>query len=106
MKPISAEIRIAEIPSNPPEAVKKYGSVFFRSFRRKPESSVFGALRTAWTPVFTGVTNKRQFFSKLPFAEEDRGDLWEIFSEGESYPFQRAKGLRNFLLFFLCVLYG
>jgi len=24
--------------------------------RRKPESSIFAALRTSWTPVFTGVT--------------------------------------------------
>jgi hypothetical protein len=32
------------------------------SFRRKPESSVFKALRIGWTPVFTGVTAEIQFF--------------------------------------------
>jgi hypothetical protein len=31
------------------------------SFRQKPESSVFMALRTDWTPVFTGVTAEIQF---------------------------------------------
>jgi hypothetical protein len=36
--------------------------LFFSSFRRKPESSVFGALQTDWTPVFTGVTAEIQFF--------------------------------------------
>ena len=32
------------------------------SFRRKPESSSFKALRIFWTPVFTGVTADIQFF--------------------------------------------
>jgi hypothetical protein len=43
------------------EAVKK--SIWFsiRSFRRKPESSVFNALSFDWTPVFTGVTTEFQF---------------------------------------------
>ncbi len=49
-----------------PEGVKKSAWVFFRSFRRKPESSIFEPLRTAWTPVFTGVTTKRQFFHIFP----------------------------------------
>jgi hypothetical protein len=42
--------------------VKKSALFFFTSFRRKPESSVFKALRTDWTPVFTGVTAGIQFF--------------------------------------------
>jgi len=42
--------------------VKKSVSFFFLSFRRKPESSVFKALRNYWTPVFTGVTAEIQFF--------------------------------------------
>jgi len=33
--------------------------VFSLSFRRKPESSLFKALQISWTPVFTGVTNKK-----------------------------------------------
>jgi len=44
------------------EGVKKSISFFFLSFRRKPESSVFKALRNYWTPVFTGVTAEIQFF--------------------------------------------
>jgi hypothetical protein len=43
------------LPS-PPEGVKKLIWFLFRSFRRKPESSVFKALEISWTPVFTGVT--------------------------------------------------
>jgi hypothetical protein len=42
--------------------VKKSIWFFFPSFRQKPESSFFNALRTYWTPVFTGVTTKNQFF--------------------------------------------
>jgi len=42
--------------------VKKSIWFFFTSFRRKPESSVFKALQTYWTPVFTGVTAEIQFF--------------------------------------------
>ena len=46
--------------SSPPQCgrdgVKKSILFFFTSFRRKPESSGFGALGTDWTPVFTGVT--------------------------------------------------
>jgi hypothetical protein len=61
---------LEKIPPYPPEAVKKSGSVFFLSFRRKPESSsIFEALTILWTPVFTGVTNKRQFFRSFPFAK-------------------------------------
>jgi len=41
---------------------EKIGFVLFLSFRRKPESSVFKALRNYWTPVFTGVTAETQFF--------------------------------------------
>ena len=44
------------------EGVKKSIWFFFTSFRRKPESSVFKALRTDWTPVFTGETAENQFF--------------------------------------------
>jgi hypothetical protein len=44
------------------EGVKKSIWPFFRSFRRKPESSFFTALRIDWTPVFTGVTAEIQFF--------------------------------------------
>jgi len=44
------------------EGVKKSNWFFFTSFRRKPESSVFKALRTDWTPVFTGETAENQFF--------------------------------------------
>ena len=39
------------------------------SFRRKPESSVFKPLRIAWTPVFTGVTTKKQILHTLPFSK-------------------------------------
>jgi hypothetical protein len=42
--------------------VKKLIWLFFTSFRRKPESSVFKALAIDWTPVFTGVTPEIQFF--------------------------------------------
>jgi hypothetical protein len=42
--------------------VKKSIWLFFTSFRRKPESSVFKALAIDWTPVFTGVTSEIQFF--------------------------------------------
>jgi hypothetical protein len=42
--------------------VKKSIWLFFTSFRRKPESSVFKALAIDWTPVFTGVTPEIQFF--------------------------------------------
>jgi hypothetical protein len=54
-----------------PEGVKKSIWFFFTSFRRnlsrqvlsrEPESSVFKALRTDWTPVFTGETAENQFF--------------------------------------------
>jgi hypothetical protein len=44
------------------EGVKKSIWFFFTPFRRKPESSVFKALRTDWTPVFTGETAENQFF--------------------------------------------
>ncbi len=54
------------LPLLGPEGVKKSAWVFFPSFRRKPESSIFKPLRTAWTPVFTGVTTKRQFFHTFP----------------------------------------
>jgi hypothetical protein len=46
--------------------VKKLGCVFFPSFRRKPESSIFNPLTTSWTPVFTGVTAEKQFFYTFP----------------------------------------
>ena len=42
--------------------MKKSIWFFFTSFRRKPESSIFKALRTDWTPVFTGETAENQFF--------------------------------------------
>jgi hypothetical protein len=42
--------------------VKKSILLFFTSFWRKPESSVFKALAIDWTPVFTGVTPEIQFF--------------------------------------------
>jgi len=44
------------------EAVKKLARCRFPSFRRKPESSNLRKLRTAWTPVFTGVTAKMGLF--------------------------------------------
>jgi len=44
--------------------VKKSIWFFFMSFRRKPESSVFMALQTDWTPVFTGVTAEIHFFHR------------------------------------------
>jgi hypothetical protein len=52
-------------PALPPqrEGVKKSIWLFFTSFRRKPESSVFKPLAIAWTPVFTGVTAEIQFFT-------------------------------------------
>jgi hypothetical protein len=40
-------------PPSPSEDVKKLIWFFSTSFRRKPESSVLDALRTAWTPDFT-----------------------------------------------------
>jgi hypothetical protein len=46
--------------------VKKSACVIFSPFRRKPESSIFKPLRISWTPVFTGVTTKRQFFHTFP----------------------------------------
>jgi hypothetical protein len=49
-----------------PEGVKKLLLFLFTSFRRKPESSVFQALRIDWTPVFTGVTAEIQFFHTFP----------------------------------------
>jgi hypothetical protein len=58
-----AKIFYRNLPHPPlAEAVKKFAWIFFPSFRRKPESSIFKPLRTAWTPVFTGVTTKRKFF--------------------------------------------
>ena len=45
-----------------PEGVKKFAWLFSPSFRRRPESSIFKPLRTAWTPVFTGETTKWRFF--------------------------------------------
>jgi hypothetical protein len=45
--------------------VKKSVLFYFVSFRRKPESSIFWALRTDWTPVFTGVTTQIHFFHTL-----------------------------------------
>jgi len=51
---------------HPPRRCEKVDLVFFTSFRRKPESSVFRALRTDWTPVFTGVTAEIQFFHTFP----------------------------------------
>ncbi len=66
------EAYVALIPLTLPEGVKKSAWVFFPSFRRKPESSIFEPLRTAWTPVFTGVTTKRQFFHIFPLSHEGR----------------------------------
>jgi hypothetical protein len=61
------------------EGVKKSIWFFFTSFRQKPESSVFKALRTYWTPVFTGVTAEIQFFHT--FGEgEGGGDLGDYFT--------------------------
>ena len=45
------------------EGVKKPIWLFFTSFRRKPESSVFKALAIDWTPVFTGVRLKFNYFT-------------------------------------------
>jgi len=74
-KPIQRQGVVKELPLccvSPlnPEGVKKSIWFFFTSFRRTPdrspgqapESSVFRALRTDWTPVFTGVTAEIQFF--------------------------------------------
>jgi hypothetical protein len=55
---------------------EKMDSVPFTSFRRKPESSVFGALQTDWTPVFTGVTAEIQFFHSFRGTEGDFHGLW------------------------------
>ena len=61
------------------EGVKKSIWFFFTSFRRKPESRVFRALRTEWTPVFTGVTAEIQFFHS--FREgKGGGDLGNYFT--------------------------
>jgi hypothetical protein len=35
-------------------------------FLTKPESRVFSRLQIPWTPVFTGETNRRQFFYTFP----------------------------------------
>ena len=57
--------------------MKKSIWFFFTSFRRKPESSVFKALRTDWTPVFTGVTAEIQFFHT--FGEGEGGGDCRIY---------------------------
>jgi hypothetical protein len=62
----SSELRESRKNSSLPllsqEGVKKSIWLFFTSFRRKPESSVFKPLAIRWTPVFTGVTAEIQFF--------------------------------------------
>jgi len=55
--------------------VKKLAWFFFTSFQRKPESSVFNALRTDWTPVFTGVTTEKQFFYTFPDLGGEAGEI-------------------------------
>jgi hypothetical protein len=67
-------ISMGPLKPNPPvspEGVKKSIRFLFTSFRRKPESSAFRALRTDWTPVFTGVTAEIQFFQTFPFPKGD-----------------------------------
>ena len=59
------------LPLQGEEVVKKSISFFLTSFRRKPESSVFGTLRTDWTPVFTEVTTKIQFLQTFESQEGD-----------------------------------
>jgi len=66
----------SEIPLHPPEAVKKLFRLLFASFRRKPESRFFKDLQTNWTPVFTGVTTKRQFLHTFPFSKGERVDFF------------------------------
>jgi hypothetical protein len=63
---------------------EKIGLHLFPSFRRKPESSIFKPLRIAWTPVFTGVTTKRQFFHSFGEGKGggDSGDYFTA-SRGE-----------------------
>jgi hypothetical protein len=61
------------------EDVKKSVCVFFPSFQRKPESSIFKPLREAWTPVFTGVTTKGQFFHTFRGGMGE-GDAFDILS--------------------------
>ena len=56
------------------EALKKSTCFLFTSFRRKPESSVFKALRTDWTPVFTGETAENQFFHTF----RGIGGIWSV----------------------------
>jgi hypothetical protein len=59
------------------------------SFRRKPESSIFRALRIDWTPVFTGVTTKIQFFHSF---SEVTGGGWTrvVLSEPLNGDFQEG----------------
>jgi hypothetical protein len=64
------------LPLQGGEGVKKTVLFYFVSFRRKPESSIFGALRTDWTPVFTGVTTQIQYFHSFGGYEGD-GDFRE-----------------------------
>jgi hypothetical protein len=59
--------------------MKKSVLFYFVSFRPRigvrgklqPESSIFGALRTDWTPVFSGVTTQIQFFHSFGGQEGD-----------------------------------
>ena len=67
-----------KIPPCPLVAVGKSACVIFPSFRRKPESSIFKSSRTASTPVFTGVTTKRQYLYTFPLSKRGWGDLRTI----------------------------
>jgi len=64
--------------------VKKSIWFLFTSFRRKPESSVFQALRTGWTPVYTGVTAEIQFFHTF-------GEGWEGVKKGKKGHAEESK---------------
>jgi rSAM/selenodomain-associated transferase 2 len=56
--------------------VKKSSSSIFPSFRRKPESSFSKPPGIVWTPVFTGVTTKRDSFHAFSGGKgQGRGDL-------------------------------
>jgi len=57
------------LPTLLPEGVKKLAPWSTMSFRRKPESRIHKGIWIFWTPVFTGVTNKQQFFHSFPSRE-------------------------------------
>jgi hypothetical protein len=64
--------------------VKKLGSVVYPAFRRNSESNIFNAIKTSWTPVFTGVTTKKEFFhtfGKCQGGGESEGGIFDFLQD-------------------------